>query len=168
MTDTTADEVELEKKPGKKSLVIGLVLALAGSGAGYFATASGTIRLGAHPVESDTEAGVSYGAQLPDQLPDIAFVDLQPIMVSLLRENGQRHLRFHAQLEVPEHYLADVEKIRPRIVDVLNGYLRAVEIDDLSDPLALTRLRGHMQRRINIVAGEGRVNDVLVMEFVLN
>lgn len=168
MTDATADEVEPEKKSGKKGLIVGLVLALVGAGGGYFATVSGLIPLGAPPAEDHDVASADHGAAMPDALPDVAYVDLQPIMVSLLGEGGQRHLRFHAQLEVPERYLADVEKIRPRIIDVLNGYLRAIEIGDLNDPLALTRLRGHMQRRINIVAGEGRVNDVLVMEFVLN
>ncbi|AAV93526.1 flagellar basal body-associated FliL family protein [Ruegeria pomeroyi] len=168
MTDATADEVEPEKKSGKKGLIVGLVLALVGAGGGFYATVSGLIPLGAQPAEEHGESGGDHGAVVPDALPNVAYVDLQPIMVSLLGEGGQRHLRFHAQLEVPEQYLADVEKIRPRIVDVLNGYLRAIEISDLSDPLALTRLRGHMQRRINIVAGEGRVKDVLVMEFVLN
>lgn len=168
MTDATADEVEPEKKSGKKGLIVGLVLALVGAGGGFYATVSGLIPLGAQPAEEHAEAGGDHGAVVPDALPNVAYVDLQPIMVSLLGEGEQRHLRFHAQLEVPEQYLADVEKIRPRIVDVLNGYLRAIEISDLSDPLALTRLRGHMQRRINIVAGEGRVKDVLVMEFVLN
>lgn len=168
MTDATAEEVEPEKKSGKKGLVVGLVLALVGAGGGYFSTISGLIPLGTKPAGDHALTTADHGTAAPDALPDVAYVDLQPIMVSLLGEGDQRHLRFHAQLEVPEQYRADVEKIRPRIVDVLNGYLRAIEIGDLNDPLALTRLRGHMQRRINIVAGEGRVKDVLVMEFVLN
>ncbi len=64
--------------------------------------------------------------------------------------------------------MADVEKMKPRIMDVLNGYLRAIEVSDLEDSLALMRIRGHLLRRIEIVVGEGLVRDVLVMEFVLN
>ena len=56
----------------------------------------------------------------------------------------------------------------PRILDVLNGYLRAVEVAELGDANALVRLRSQMLRRIQIVTGEGRVRDLLVTEFVLN
>jgi flagellar protein FliL len=56
----------------------------------------------------------------------------------------------------------------PRIVDVLNGYLRAVEVREFEDPAALVRLRAQMLRRVQIVTGEGRVRDLLVTEFVLN
>ena len=56
----------------------------------------------------------------------------------------------------------------PRVLDVLNSYLRAVEVSDLEDPSALVRLRAQMLRRVQIVTGEGRVRDLLVTEFVLN
>jgi len=56
----------------------------------------------------------------------------------------------------------------PRILDVLNSYLRAVAITDLEDPTAMARLRAQMLRRVQIVTGEGRVRDLLVTEFVLN
>ncbi|MEO1000855.1 MAG: flagellar basal body-associated FliL family protein, partial [Pseudomonadota bacterium] len=56
----------------------------------------------------------------------------------------------------------------PRILDVLNTFLRALHPSDLEDPSALPQLRGHMLRRIQIVTGEGRVRDLLVTEFVIN
>jgi flagellar FliL protein len=56
----------------------------------------------------------------------------------------------------------------PRVVDVLNGFLRAVDVTDLEDPAALLRLRAQMLRRVQIVTGEGAVRDLLVMEFVVN
>ena len=56
----------------------------------------------------------------------------------------------------------------PRIVDVLNTYLRAVEVRDLEEPAAMARLRAQMLRRVQVVTGEGRVRDLLVTEFVLN
>ncbi len=77
-------------------------------------------------------------------------------------------MRFRAQLEVPSKYKADVETLLPRVVDVLNSYLRALETGDLTDPSALVRLRAQMLRRVQIVTGEGRVNDLLIMEFVVN
>jgi flagellar FliL protein len=56
----------------------------------------------------------------------------------------------------------------PRILDVLNSYLRAIDVASIEDPQAMARLRAQMLRRIQIVTGEGRVRDLLVTEFVLN
>ncbi len=168
MADVTADELESGKKGGKLPLIIGLVLGLVGAGAGFYATTSGLIPLG---VSADTQveaAQTEETGERPAALPDIEYVDLTPIMITLSGGSTIHQLRFHAQLEVESKYYSDVEKIRPRILDVLNGYLRALELSDLRDPLALTRLRGQMLRRIGIVAGKGRVRDLLVIEFVLN
>lgn len=161
MTDATAEQAEAPEKPGKKGLILGVILALSGAGGGYFVTTSGLLPIGAMPKAQEA---VEKPAKA---LPDVGFVDLPPLILSL-NSGDSRHLKFHAQLEVNSNYLGDVEKMKPRIMDVLNGYLRAVEISDLEDSLALVRIRGHLLRRIGIVVGEDRVRDVLVMEFVLN
>ena len=44
----------------------------------------------------------------------------------------------------------------PRVVDVLNTFLRAVEPRDLEQPSALAPLRAQMLRRIQVVTGEGQ------------
>lgn len=168
MADVTADELEPEKKGGKLPLIIGLVLGLVGAGAGFYATTSGLIPIGSKADAQDDKAMATETGDSPAALPDIEYVDLTPIMITLSGGDAIHQLRFHAQLEVEGKYFSDVEKIRPRILDVLNGYLRALELSDLRDPLALTRLRGQMLRRIGIVAGKGRVRDLLVIEFVLN
>ena len=59
-------------------------------------------------------------------------------------------------------------QLTPRVMDVLNSYLRAVEVSDLEDPSALIGLRAQMLRRIQLVTGDGRVRDLLIMEFVLS
>jgi flagellar protein FliL len=161
MSDATTEPSTKPAKSGKTSLVVGLVLALAGAGGGFYAVSSGMIL---QPEKNAPEAPV----EKPPDLPDIAFVAMDPIVISLNSDREIQLLRFRAQLEVNSPYQADVEKILPRVTDVLNGYLRALELRDLRDPLALTRLRAQMLRRIQIVAGPGRVRDLLIMEFVLN
>ena len=106
-------------------------------------------------------------AEAKDPFSDIAFVEIDPMVISIGATAERRLLRFRAQLEVPKDYQEDVTKVLPRVVDVLNSYLRALEISDLENQAALTRLRAQMLRRIQIVTGEGRVNDFLIMEFVL-
>ena len=157
-------EEQTEDSPKKKSklpLIIGLVLMVAGGGGGFFAVYSGMLFGQGKQEEEAAESPVS-------DMPDIAFVELAPMTVSLLDNGRDRHLRFQAQLETPGQFQGDVEKLLPRIVDVLNSYLRAVELADLKDNAALVNLRAQMLRRVQIVVGDGRINDLLIMEFVLN
>lgn len=160
-----ADDVEEEapKKKSKLPLILGVVLALAGGGGGFFAVSSGMIG-----GSEDTEEKAETDDVVVEELPPIAFVALDPMIVSLPAGGVSTHLRFSAQLEVNPDHADEVESLKPRIVDVLNGYLRAVELSELSDPSVLVRLRGQMLRRVQVVVGDGRVKDLLIMEFVLN
>lgn len=150
------------KKTSKMPMILGLVATLLGAGGGFYATWSGMI-LGHESSEVHEAANDVVG-----NLPDVVFVPLDRMVISLSPSSANRHLSFRAQLEVPSQYQSDVEHLLPRVIDVLNGYLRAVETKDLESPSALSRLRAQMLRRVQIVTGSGRVNDLLVMEFVLN
>lgn len=153
-------DAEPTKKKSKIPLIVGLLLALTTGGGGFYATWSGMI-LGNHSQEHAAE-------KAPDPLPDIAFVPIEPVVVSLGPGSSSKHLRFTAQLEVAKAYADEVAILMPRILDVLNSYLRAVAVADLEDPSAMAKLRAQMLRRVQIVTGEGRVRDLLVTEFVLN
>lgn len=155
---------EAPKKGSKMPLIIGLVLAVAGGGGGFFAVQSGLLGGGGEAAEvaEEPEAEPSSPSEA------VAFVAIDPLVISLPSSGGRDHLRFAAQLEVSPDYVAEIEAIKPRIVDVLNGYLRAVELSELEDPTALMRLRGQMLRRVQVVAGDGRIKDLLIMEFVLS
>ncbi len=156
--DETAAE-EAPKKRSKKPLVFGLIAALLFGGGGFYAAYSGLLPVGGHEKVAEEDV-------MP--LPDVAFVPIEPMTISLGLESRSRHLRFTGQLEVPINFEADVTKMLPRVVDVLNSYLRAVETRQFDEPSALIRLRAQMLRRVQIVVGEGRVRDLLVTEFVLN
>ncbi len=159
MADSTApQEAAPAPKRSKLPLIVGIVLALAGGGGGFYATFSGL-------VLGDAE---DNGVAAPAALPDIGFVPLDPLVITLGSTGRTRHLRFAAQLEVEARYKADVEKLKPRVLDLLNGYLRAVDPAEFEDPGSLIRLRAQMLRRIQIVTGAGRVRDLLVTEFVMN
>lgn len=148
------------QKKSRKPLLLGLVMALLLGGTGFYATWSGLILgHGAHDAHTQPKVG---------DLPDIAFVPVDPLVISLGSGPQVRHLRFTSQIEVAAPHAAEVQMLLPRIVDVLNGYMRAVEVTQLEDPAALVRIRAHLLRRIQIVTGEGRVRDLLVTEFVLN
>lgn len=169
MTDAAAaDEGLEERKPSKLPLIIGVVLALAGGGGGFFAVQSGLLGGGSgkdHGAEA-AKSGEDHVETAP--LPDVAFIEVPQVTVSLGPGAQASHLRFRASLEVPDQYASEVEGILPRVQDVLNSYLRALEPEDFEAQGALVRLRGQMLRRVKLVAGEGRVRDLLVLEFVMN
>lgn len=151
------------KKKSKLPIILGVVLALALGGGGFYATFSGMI-LG----HDAGHAGAEAEAEKAAPLPDIAFVPIEPVVISLGPAAKSQHLRFTSQLEVAKGYTAEVTLLLPRILDVLNGYLRAIEVAQLEDPSALVNIRAQMLRRVQIVTGEGRVRDLLITEFVLN
>ena len=84
---------ESSKKKSKKPLIIGLLLALLFGGGGFYVTWSGL--LFGHAPEAATEAEPQVG-----ELPDIAFVPVDPLVITLGSGTGMRHLRFASQIEV--------------------------------------------------------------------
>jgi flagellar FliL protein len=145
---------------GKKGLLVGLVLGLALGGGAFYALYAGLLDVAALMPGHEEPAG--------EVVADVAFVPMEPIMISLPPGASARHLRFTGQLEVEPKLGAEVTRLMPRILDVLNTYLRAVDVKDLEQPAAIARLRAQMLRRVQVVTGEGRVRDLLITEFVLN
>lgn len=150
-----------QKKSSKKPLVIGLILLLLGGGGGFAAVKTGLVF--AEPSEHPETEQVEI-----DALPNVDFVPLEPLLISLGGPGKSKHLRFTAQIEVEPKSVSDVTRLVPRIVDVLNSYLRAVDVAELESQSSLIKLRAQMLRRIQMVTGEGHVRDLLIMEFVLN
>ncbi|RWR29915.1 flagellar basal body protein FliL [Sinirhodobacter populi] len=147
--------------PAKKSplpLIIGAVLMLLFGAGTFYTLYSGLLFGSGKPKEKVTESAAH---------PGITYVALDPLIISL-GSKAPRHLRFSAQLEVPQAYQQEVESLKPRVADVLNSYLRAVDVGELENANALIRMRAQMLRRIQVVTGEGRVRDLLIIEFVLN
>lgn len=156
-------ETEEPKKKSKLPLLLGVVLALVLGGGGFFAVYSGMI-LAPHPGDEHAE-GADHDIA---PLATVAFVPIDPLVINLGTGSANRHLKFRAELEVEPDAEREVTAILPRVTDVLNGYLRAISIAELEERTALIKLRAQMLRRIQIVTGEGRVRDLLIMEFVLN
>lgn len=158
MTDATTEPPADRRRAGRKMLIPALILAIIGAGGSYYAIASGMISL-----TKPALPGLSRGAAA-----ETAFIALEPLMITLENRESRHQLRFTAQIEVAADARREVEDQIPRIVDVLNVYLRALGLQDLQDPLALPRIRGQMLRRIQVIVGEDRIRDLLIMEFILN
>lgn len=165
MADTTEiDDTESPKK-SKLPIIIGLVTTLIGAGAGLFIAKSGLLNSSnAEPVIEEAQNQTAPSATIAN----LAFVPLDPIIVSFSEGENRRLLRFVGSLEVSPDAVDEVEILKPRITDILNGYLRALELEDFEEPAALLRIRSQLLHRVMIVAGEDRIRDLLIIEFVIN
>lgn len=155
-TDPSDDGATPKTKSGLKGLLLAMAGAVLAGGLGFLTTYTGVL-------DDALEKGASSVPPL-----SVEFVPLESLIVSLGPRARAQTLKFTAQLEVEPAYKDNVMAMLPRIQDVLNTYLRAVEESELQDPGAMPLLRAQMLRRIQIVLGEGQVRDLLIMEFILN
>lgn len=161
MSEATADAPDEPTKKGGKALIIGIISALLAAGGGFFSTYSGFAQSLAGTESSDATHHDSHATE------EVQFVALEPIIISYPGSPGHQ-FRISAQLEVPPHEVKEVSHLMPRVLDVLNGFLRALDPTTLSDRAAWYDLRLKMLYRIRMVLGEDRVRDLLITEFVLH
>lgn len=161
MTSETTTPEDPPIKQGKALIFLSIPMSLA-IGAGLFWGVTQYLPQTGESHATDQQITSSYA------IDDLEFVAMDPIVVSMNRGKTKHHLRFKAELEVPAAHQRDVEKLIPRVVDVFNAFLRALDLDDIEHPTALHNIRAQMLRRAKIVLGDSKVNDLLVTEFVLN
>ena len=180
MSDEQVDAGAEEEAPKKKSkgLLFGLIGAVLLGGGVFYGVYSGLVPLpfGEKPAPADDYAGGDGGkadeesvgtASLADPGPT-AFVPLEDFVISLGPDARSRHLKLVVSVEVQPDSLSSVTEVTPRIMDVLNTFLRAVDERDFETPRAMIRLRAQMLRRVQLVTPRDSVRDLLIQEFVLN
>lgn len=155
-----------------KLLLAACVAALVAGGGAFYAVFSGELVLpfvgGASGGDRLAAKDGATGPESPGRFEPGAFVELDPLVISLGAQSRSKHLKITLTVEVEAGREAEVEAVRPRVVDILNGYLRAVDEREFDQPRSMERLRAQMLRRVRLVTPEGAVRDLLVQEFVLN
>ncbi len=168
------------KSGGKKGLIIGLLLAVMLGAGGFYGSYSGLVPLPLGVRQPPDQARAQTAAQ--DSAPrettsaleggatpeGTAFVDLKPMVISLGEKAANNYLRLHATLEVAPARKPLVTMLIPRVMDVLNEYLRAVTPADIENPAMMGRLRAQLLHRVQLVTGADAVRDLLIVEFVLS
>lgn len=162
------DAGEAQQKPKKGLPIKGALTTLAS------ALTLGGVAAGAAFVITPA-AGKCVAPPTPDGSPshvridpkDVAYVNLEPLVISLGPNARSKYLKISISLETSKNHENSLNMLSPRIRDVLNTYLRAVEESDLQRPASMTRLRAQMLRRLQLVAPQGSVSDILITDFVL-
>lgn len=167
-TEFVEDGEEPPKKKSKAPLLIGLVLFLLLGGGGFFAAYSGLAPspLGGGGEKEDYAEEEEYeeGAAVASAP---AFIPLDELIVPLAPGSKSKFLAITTQIEVDAKDVAAFEALRPRFLDVLNTFLRAVHLADLEEPSAMLRLRAQLLRRIRAVSEPAKPRDLLITSFVL-
>lgn len=165
MAETTEIDATEETKTSKLPIFLGIVMMLAGAGGGFLISQSGAQSNTSAENKPESEKNKTAPSS---EVANLAFVPLDPIVASFSEGQNRRLLKFVGNLDVDPAAVAEVEILKPRIADILNGYLRALELEDLEEPAALLKIRSQLLHRVRIVAGEDRINDLLIVEFVIN
>ena len=176
MTDASAAIEDAQQEAPKKSrgLLFGLIGAVALGGASFFGVFSGMIPLPfGDSGAKQTDAGPDSGQMAKDAASEYtgssaSFVPMRELIISLGPNSRARHLKLVMTIEVTSEAEEQVTALAPRIRDVLNTFLRAVDERDFEVPRAMARLRGQMLRRVQLVTPPGTVRDLLIQDFVLN
>lgn len=168
MSDATVEEQAGEPKRAKWPLILGIALLPIGGAGGYFAAQSGLLGAGAAPDETAAEVAPASRYEDPVPLGDVGFVDVPAVVINSGTSGQARTVRLQVTIEVPAQRVQAVTTVVPRVQDVLNSYLRALDPADFERPGALDRVRGQLLRRVKLVAGDENVRDLLVLEFIVN
>ena len=175
MNDASAALENAEEPTAKKSkaMLIGMLGAMLFGSASFYGIFSGLITL---PFGATSSAAETQADRPADHNPrkteyaelSSSFIPMREIVVSLGPHSSAKHLKIVMSIEVDSDAEQQVKNLAPRIRDVLNTFLRAVDERDFEVPRAMTRLRGQMLRRVQIVTPPGSVRDLLIQDFVMN
>lgn len=157
-------EVEEKKKSPVKAIVFtaagAIVMGAAAAGASYLLAPDST----KCSVETANSGGKESGH---GDIKDVAFVNVEPLVVTLGANARSRYLKISISLETTKNHEKSLTELTPRIRDTLNSYLRAVEEEDLMRSSSMARLRAQMLRRLQLVAPSEVISDILITDFVL-
>jgi flagellar FliL protein len=136
-------------------IIIGIVVLVLGGGAG-----------GAYYYFVKMAAPKKEAAQ---QKPPIgALWAMEPFIVNLIDNEGQRYLKAVIQLEVSDPLtVAELDQIKPKIRDNILDLLSAKSYKDLMETGGKQRLREEIQMRVNSYLTKGKVEKVYFLDFVI-
>lgn len=162
--NSTAEHDQFKKKRSKLPLILCVILFLAATGGGFYATFSGMISI-ASLIGGDKAHG-------EDTLHMAAFstssyVPVGEIIIPLGPQAKAEFLMMTAEIEIAPSDAEAFHAMLPRIRDLFNTYLQAVEARDLEQPSATMLLRDQLLRRLRVISDPMAPRDLLFTSFIL-
>lgn len=155
--DEDGNPIEKKKKPSKKKILLLLliILLLGGGGAGVYL--SGIL------------TGASQKEVVDENMQRTIYYDMDEFLVNLNNPGNQvSFLKTIITLELPnQQSLKEVQSIMPRVRDTFQIYLRELRNSDLQGSAGLQRLRAELLLRLNAQLENGKVNNILFKEIIV-
>lgn len=152
------------KKRSKLPLLIGLILCLVAAGGGFYATFTGMFSVASlMGGEKATDAPEVKTAGLAPP----SYVPVGEIVIPLGPKAEAEFLLITSEIEIAPEDAAVFEAMLPRVRDLFNTYLQAVEARDLEQPNATMLLRDQLLRRLRVIAEPASPRDLLFTSFIL-
>ena len=114
--------------------------------------------------------GEEEAAEQEAAAPKQAVYIEMPDMLVNLRSTGKQpsYLKLAVSLELDDPLIvAEVEKVKPRIIDRFQVYLRELRAEDISGSAGVYRLKEELLARINSAIEPYEVKDVLFREMLI-
>jgi flagellar FliL protein len=93
---------------------------------------------------------------------------MDPFVVNLLDNNGERYLKLALQLEVTDPKgIAELDRLKPKLRDNVLDLLSAKSFRELADMAGKQRLREEIAMRLNSFLTTARISKVYFTEFVI-
>ncbi len=153
---------KLAKKKLIIIIVVATVLLLGGAAAGLYFTGI----IGGHKAASKDDEGSEKKAPKDGK---VVFYDLGDMIVNLSGE-GRRPSMLKVKLTIElddEKDKATMEKVKPRVLDSFQAYMRELRVEDLKGSAGIYRLREELLLRVAEAAHPAKVRDVLITEMLV-
>lgn len=165
-------ETEEEKKKSPLILILAItvpVLLIIGICVFLFLTPPGKRLIGLEEEKKEEKVAEETKPQ-PKEIQTFVYFDLPDILVNVMNPKSRRpiFLKLSIYLEIfSVEDKREVEKVKPRIIDQFQVYLRGLRLEDLQGSSGIQRLRAELLHRVQEIVGPSRVNDVLFKEMLI-
>jgi flagellar FliL protein len=155
-------------RAGRIILIVVVLLLIGGiAGAGFFFLQPLKRLLG---FPTDDTAAAAPPPKKVVKPEDVAFCDLPDIMITMAGGTDHRgHIvKMAISLELDDK--TDQPRVNayvPRVVDVLQVYVRQLSVEDVRDTESLKRVRDALLPRLNAALAPSHVDDVLFREVLV-
>jgi flagellar protein FliL len=102
------------------------------------------------------------------KLPAAVFWPMDPFIVNLIDNDGERYLKVVLQLELSDQLaVEELNVIRPKVRDSILDLLTSKTYKEMMDPIGKQRLRDEIALRANGFLTKGKIAKVYFTEFVI-
>jgi flagellar FliL protein len=167
--EPAADGAAPKKKGGKKLLLLAIPVVLLAVVAALWFTGVLPNLLGMTKKTQQAQAAAAQAAAAAKAAAAPTYIDIPEILTNL-NVPGRRpsYLKLHVKLELGSaDDTAPVTAAMPRILDILQTYLRDMRPEELRGSEGTYRLREELLSRAAVAVAPARVTDILFVEMII-